>query len=274
VNSAGKFISLEGIEGAGKSTLARALQAALVARGLAVTLTREPGGTPLAERLRALLLERAAERISAEAETLLMFAARAVHVENLIRPALASGSWVICDRFTDATRAYQGAGRGLDRSGIESLATLVHADLQPDLTLLLDLPVAVALARAQARRGPADRFDAERGPFFERVRAAYLELARADARRFCVVEAGRELPAVQASVGAALAALHGRSAAAGIAAMNTIGILGGFIGPFGMGLAKDSTGAYQPGLLMLVIPSLVAAATVFMMRFQSRAVSQ
>ena len=114
MSAAGKFISLEGIEGAGKSTLARALEARLVERGLAVRLTREPGGTPLAERLRALVLERGAERISAEAETLLMFAARAVHVENLIRPALSSGTWVICDRFTDATRAYQGAGRGVE----------------------------------------------------------------------------------------------------------------------------------------------------------------
>ena len=212
--TAGRFITLEGIEGAGKSTVAAYVLQWLQAQGVRAVLTREPGGTPLAEQVRELVLRPADEALPPTAELLLMFAARSIHLTNLIRPALARGDWVICDRFTDATRAYQGAGRGLDRSGIESLATLVHADLQPDLTLLLDLPVAVALARAQARRGPADRFDAERGPFFERVRAAYLELARADARRFCVVEAGRELPAVQASVGAALAALHGRSAAA------------------------------------------------------------
>jgi dTMP kinase len=212
--TAGRFITLEGIEGAGKSTLAGYILQWLQARGVRAVLTREPGGTPLAERVRELVLKPADEALPPAAELLLMFAARSIHVANLIRPALARGDWVICDRFSDATRAYQGAGRGLDRSGIESLATLVHADLQPDLTLLLDLPVAVGLARAEARRGPADRFDAERGPFFERVRAAYLELARADARRFCVVDAGRELPAVQTSVGAALAALHARSGTA------------------------------------------------------------
>jgi dTMP kinase len=204
----GRFITLEGIEGAGKSTVAGYILQWLQARGVRAVLTREPGGTPLAEQVRELVLRPADEALPPAAELLLMFAARSIHLTNLIRPALARGDWVICDRFTDATRAYQGAGRGLDRSGIESLATLVHADLQPDLTLLLDLPVAVGLARAQARRGPADRFDAERGPFFERVRAAYLDLARAEARRFCVVDAGRELPQVQASVAAALAALH------------------------------------------------------------------
>ena len=207
----GCFITLEGIEGAGKSTVAAYILQWLQAHGVRAVLTREPGGTPLAERVRELVLKPADEALPPAAELLLMFAARSIHLANLIRPALARGDWVICDRFTDATRAYQGAGRGLDRSGIESLATLVHADLQPDLTLLLDLPVAVGLARAQARRGPADRFDEERGPFFERVRAAYLQLARAEARRFCVVDAARELPAVQASVAAALAALHDRS---------------------------------------------------------------
>jgi dTMP kinase len=209
--TAGRFITLEGIEGAGKSTVAAYILQWLQARDVRAVLTREPGGTPLAERVRELVLKPADEALPPAAELLLMFAARSIHLANLIRPALARGDWVICDRFTDATRAYQGAGRGLDRSDVESLATLVHADLQPDLTLLLDVPVAVGLARAQARRGPADRFDAERGPFFERVRAAYLELARSEARRFCVVDAARELPAVQASVAAALAALHARS---------------------------------------------------------------
>src|SRR6202051_5046910 len=136
MSAAARFISLEGIEGAGKSTLARALEATLVARGLTVKLTREPGGTPLAERLRALVLERGPERISAEAETLLMFAARAIHVENLIRPALCAGTWVICDRYTDATRAYQGAGRGVDGELIERLAQAVHPDLWPQRTLV------------------------------------------------------------------------------------------------------------------------------------------
>ncbi len=140
--SAGCFITLEGIEGAGKSTLAHYILEWLQARGRRAVLTREPGGTPLAERVRELVLKPAGEALPPAAEMLLMFAARSIHLANLIRPALARGEWVICDRFTDATRAYQGAGRGLDRASIESVATLVHADLTPDLTLLLDLPVA------------------------------------------------------------------------------------------------------------------------------------
>jgi dTMP kinase len=203
----GRFITLEGIEGAGKSTVARHVLTWLKARGLPAVLTREPGGTPLAERVRALVLTPDGEALPAEAEMLLMFAARSIHLANLIRPALARGEWVICDRFTDATRAYQGGGRGLDRAALESLASLVHADLTPDLTLLLDLPVSVGLARAQARRGPTDRFEQERGPFFERVRATYLELARAQPQRFCVVDAARELPQVEAAVERALESL-------------------------------------------------------------------
>lgn len=206
--SRGCFITLEGIEGAGKSTVARYVLEWLQSRGQPALLTREPGGTPLAERVRELVLKPDGEPIPPEAEMLLMFAARSLHLANLIRPALARGDWVVCDRFTDATRAYQGGGRGLDRPAIESLARLVHADLQPDLTLLLDLPVATGLARARARRGEADRFEQEQAAFFERVRAAYLELARGDARRFCVVDAARDLPAVQASVAQALAGLR------------------------------------------------------------------
>src|ERR1700691_6199525 len=189
MSAGGRFISLEGIEGAGKSTLARALEATLVARGLTVRLTREPGGTPLAERLRALLLERGAERITAEAETLLMFAARAVHLENLIRPVLASGTWVICDRFSDATRAYQGAGRGVDPELIEQLARAVHADLWPQRTLLLDLPVELGLVRAHKRAAQGDRFEDEDRRFFERVRARYLELAATQSARVRIVDA-------------------------------------------------------------------------------------
>jgi dTMP kinase len=206
--SAGRFITLEGIEGAGKSTVARFILEWLRGRGQHAVLTREPGGTPLAERVRELVLKPDGEAIPPDAEMLLMFAARSIHLANLIRPALARGEWVICDRFTDATRAYQGGGRGLERARIESLASLVHADLQPDLTLLLDLPVALGSARAQARRGQADRFEQERGPFFERVRAAYLELAHAEPRRFRIIDAGRDLPAVQASVATALQALQ------------------------------------------------------------------
>ena len=190
MSAAGKFISLEGIEGAGKSTLARALEAMLVERGLAVRLTREPGGTPLAERLRALVLERGAERISAEAETLLMFAARAIHLENLIRPTLSSGAWVICDRFTDATRAYQGAGRGVDAQLIERLANTVHGTLWPHRTLVLDLPVETGLMRARQRSGRGDRFEDEDRGFFERARAHYLALAAAEPVRVRVVDAG------------------------------------------------------------------------------------
>jgi dTMP kinase len=189
MSAAGKFISLEGIEGAGKSTLARSLEAALRERGLAVRVTREPGGTPLAEKLRALVLARGAERISAEAETLLMFAARAIHLENLIRPQLRSGVWVICDRFTDATRAYQGAGRGVDASLIERLAIAVHGDLWPHRTLLLDLPVELGLTRAGKRQGQGDRFEDEDRRFFERVRAGYLELAANQPARVRIVDA-------------------------------------------------------------------------------------
>jgi dTMP kinase len=188
MSTAGKLISLEGIEGAGKSTLASALEASLRARGLSVLVTREPGGTPLAEQLRTVVLARGRERISAEAETLLMFAARAIHLDNLIRPALAQGSWVICDRYTDATRAYQGAGRGVDGELIERLARAVHADLWPQRTLLLDLPVEVGLARARGRHGPGDRFEDEQRRFFERVNARYLELARSEPQRVRIIE--------------------------------------------------------------------------------------
>jgi dTMP kinase len=206
----GRFITLEGIEGAGKSTLGRYILAWLQARGQPALLTREPGGTPLAERVRELLLQPDGEAMPPAAEMLLMFAARSIHLANLIRPALARGEWVICDRFTDATRAYQGGGRGLERASIEALAALVHADLVPDLTLLLDLPVSAGLARAAARRGQSDRFEQERAPFFERVRAAYLELARTAPQRFCIIDAGHDLAAVEASVAQALEGLCSR----------------------------------------------------------------
>jgi dTMP kinase len=205
--TSGRFITLEGIEGAGKSTVARYIVEWLRARNVPAVLTREPGGTPLAERVRDLVLKPDGEALPATAELLLMFAARSIHVANLVRPALARGEWVICDRFTDATRAYQGGGRGLDPARIESLAMLVHADLAPDLTLLLDLPVPMGLARAQARHGQADRFDAERAPFFERVRASYLDIAHAEPRRVCIVDAAGELSTVQAAAAAALQAL-------------------------------------------------------------------
>jgi len=213
--SRAQFITLEGIEGAGKSTVAKYVADYLAGQGLAVRLTREPGGTPLAERVRRIVLERGTEQVSAVTETLLMFAARALHVDNVIGPALLAGQWVVCDRFTDATRAYQGSGRGVDPVLIESLARAVHPQLVPDCTLLLDLPVAAGLARARERvggggsggGGGADRFEAEAASFFERVRAGYLALARREPGRVQVIDAAAPLSEVQRQVAAILARL-------------------------------------------------------------------
>ena len=206
--SRGRFITLEGIEGAGKSTVAQQASEWLAARGITTRVTREPGGTPLAERVRKIVLERGPEAVAPRAETLLMFAARSIHVENLIRPALARGEWVICDRFTDATRAYQGDGRGIDAAWIEQLAAAVHGDLQPDCTLLLDLPVEVGLSRARGRSGmAADRFEAEAVEFFERVRQGYLRIARHEPARVRVIDAAGALPAVIDQVTRALESL-------------------------------------------------------------------
>jgi dTMP kinase len=204
----GRFITLEGIEGAGKSTVAQLVSEWLAARGITARTTREPGGTPLAERVRGIVLERGTETVSGAAETLLMFAARSIHIENLIRPALARGEWVVCDRFTDATRAYQGYGRGMDLSWIEQLAAAVQGELQPDCTLLLDLPVAVGLARARGRSGvAADRFEAEREEFFERVRQGYRLLARQAPQRMHIIDASGALSAVTQQVTAVLEGL-------------------------------------------------------------------
>jgi len=205
----GRFITLEGIEGAGKSTVARFTREWLEARGIKACLTREPGGTPLAERVRALVLDRQGEPITPPTETLLMFAARGLHLENLIRPALARGEWVVCDRFTDATRAYQGAGRGVRAAWIEQLAAEVQAGLNPDCTLLLDLPVDVGLERVRQRSGPTptDRFEEEPARFFERVRYAYLDIARAEPQRVRIVNAAGTLAEVQNQVTAILQSL-------------------------------------------------------------------
>lgn len=203
----GKFITLEGVEGAGKSTLARSLQQQLERRGVDVLLTREPGGTPLAERMRALLLEAGDEAVDPTAETLLMFAARAVHLTNAVRPALAAGRWVICDRFTDASYAYQGAGRGVSTLLLDQLAAAVHSDLWPARTLLLDLPVEDGLARARLRAVAADRFETEQRSFFERVRAGYLQRAREHAQRIRLVDAGAGATQVAAAAWAAIADL-------------------------------------------------------------------
>jgi dTMP kinase len=202
----GKFITLEGGEGVGKSTQIAALRDLLAGRGLDVVVTREPGGTPRAERIRELLLQRGTEPMPVEAELLLMFAARSTHLENVIRPALARGAWIVCDRFTDATYAYQGGGRGVDQKQIVWLERYVQGDLRPDLTLLLDVAVDVGAARASARNGAsgADRFESEQRDFFERVRAAYLDRARGEPKRFVVVDASQSADAVAAAIRAAV----------------------------------------------------------------------
>jgi dTMP kinase len=205
--SAGRFITLEGIDGSGKSTVALALRAELEGRGMDVLLTREPGGTPLAEALRELLLRRDGEVVNPVTETLLMFAARATHLNHAIRPALAAGRWVICDRYTDASYAYQGGGRAVSTALIDQLAAAVHADLWPDRTLLLDLPVGAGLERAKSRPGAPDRFESEQRSFFERVRAAYLERAAREPARIRVIDGQRSAPEVVAGALAAIADL-------------------------------------------------------------------
>jgi dTMP kinase len=200
----GRFVTLEGIEGAGKSTAAQFARDWLASQGIVACLTREPGGTPLAERVRAIVLQPDREPIPAEAETLLMFAARSIHLASLVRPALARGEWVICDRFTDATRAYQGGGRAVSAALIEQLAAAVHGDIAPDRTLLLDLPVAEGLRRARSRAGAADRFEQEREAFFERVRQAYLEIGRREPQRIRLIDASRPLDEVRRDVARAL----------------------------------------------------------------------
>lgn len=199
----GCFITLEGPEGAGKSTNREYIAEALRSHGVDVVLTREPGGTPLAERIRELLLTPSDECMSSDAELLLMFAARAQHLDQVIRPALAQGSVVLCDRFTDATYAYQGGGRGLDVKRIEQLEHFVQGDLRPDLTLIFDLPVSVGLSRAAAR-GRLDRFEQEGLPFFEAVRSAYLQRASQAPARYRVIDAAQPLPAVQRDLQALL----------------------------------------------------------------------
>jgi len=194
---------MEGGEGAGKSTMMDRVADWLGQSGYRVVKTREPGGTVLAEKLRDILLDRNNLSISGKAELLLMFAARAQHLEELIRPALERGNWVLCDRFTDATWAYQGGGRGLPRGDIETLETLVHGDLQPDLTLLLDLPVEQGLKRA-SRRSAADRFEMEPRVFFEQVRQAYLERAAAAPERFVVIDAAPAVEEVWSRIRSAL----------------------------------------------------------------------
>lgn len=196
MTSPGRFITVEGGEGVGKSTNLAFVEALLRARGIAVCVTREPGGTALGERLRELLLATDIEAPVPMAELLMIFAARAQHLATVIEPALAAGEWVLCDRFTDATFAYQGYGRGLDRAAIARLEDLVQAGRQPDLTLLLDLDPDIGLSRANAR-GELDRFETEERDFFRRVRGGYRDRAAANPARWRVIDASQSLDAVQ-----------------------------------------------------------------------------
>lgn len=195
----GRFITLEGGEGAGKSSCQQAAVEVLRGAGLPVLETREPGGTALSEALRQLLLDPAMGRVEARAELLMVFAARSQHLQESIRPALAAGTWVVCDRFTDASFAYQGGGRGLPEEAIGWLEAFVQQGLQPDLTLLLDVAPELGLERATGNR-TADRFEREELDFYGRVRAAYLRRAEADPDRFRVIDAGRPLDAVADAV--------------------------------------------------------------------------
>ena len=198
----GKFITVEGIDGAGKSSHLEFLCGHVRARGKGVLLTREPGGTPMGERLREVVLHQA---MSPVAEALVMFGARSVHVSGMIEPALAAGTWVVCDRFSDSTYAYQCGGRGLERQVVATLEALVHPNLQPDATFLFDLDPAVAYQRQRAQSRTPDRFESEQAEFFVRVRNAYLDRARQHAYRFHVVDASGSPEEVRTRLDAAFA---------------------------------------------------------------------
>jgi len=199
MSSRGAFITLEGIEGAGKSTCMALVRQLLQASGLPFIETREPGGTALGEELRTLLLDHRSAGMSPDTELLLMFAARSEHLQQKILPAMEAGRWVLCDRFTDATYAYQGGGRGIPAARIRILEEWVQKGVKPDLTLLLDLPPEIGLARA-GRRSTPDRFETEALSFFHRVRQAYLDLARTEPGRIRILDASRPLPEVEAQV--------------------------------------------------------------------------
>ena len=208
----GAFISLEGVEGVGKSTNVAFTADAVRRAGYDVVTTREPGGTQLGERVRDWILNGAHGTLSPEIEALLMFAARARHLDEVIRPALAAGRWVVCDRFTDATFAYQGGGRGASRSLLDALRAEIQKGLEPDLTLLLDAPLEVGASRISERE--PDHFEREQRPFFERVRAAYLSLAAQHPERIKIIDAAVPLPDVQRRIEAEIAALVRRLQAA------------------------------------------------------------
>jgi dTMP kinase len=198
----GRFLTIEGIEGVGKTTQVARLSEALRARGIPHVVTREPGGTPLAERIRDIVLKAWDEPLPSKAELLLMFAARAVHLHNLVEPNLAAGRWVLCDRFTDATYAYQGGGRGMSGADIGMLESMVQDRRRPDLTVLLDAPVEQALQRARQRNAGAatDRFEEERAEFFERVRSVYRARAAAEPGRIASIDAGQSADLVAACI--------------------------------------------------------------------------
>ena len=210
----GKFITVEGGEGVGKTTNMAYVRQWLSDRGIEFVATREPGGTPVAEKIRTLLLDHHAEVVDPVAELLLIFAARAQHIANIIEPALARGAWVLCDRFTDATFAYQGGGRQLGLDRVAMLEDFVQGTLRPDLTLILDVAPEIGLQRA-SDRGELDRFEMEQAAFFERVRDTYLALAARDSERYAVVDASRPLDQVQRDIDVALSeklleSTHGR----------------------------------------------------------------
>lgn len=201
----GKFITLEGGEGVGKTTNLLYIKQLLESRGIKVVNTREPGGTVFAESIRQLLLENREEAISETTELLLMFAARAQHIQHVIRPALTQGHWVLCDRFTDATYAYQGGGRGMDITMINWLEQQVQGDIRPDLTLLLDAPVTVGMERAN-KRGELDRFEQEKQVFFEKVRNAYLDRAEQNQQVIKIINADQPLNNVQDQINSVIQA--------------------------------------------------------------------
>ena len=208
----GKFITIEGTEGVGKTTNIEFIQHWLNRRGVELVSTREPGGTPLAEEVRELLLTPREEKIGDSTELLLMFAGRAQHLDQVILPALDSGTSVLCDRFTDASYAYQGFGREMDCSLITELEQIVQGDLRPDLTLILDIPVEIGLKRASERSAP-DRFEQEQIEFFDRVRQGYLKIAEENPERCAVIDASQSLEQVQASIEAVLENFYSQASA-------------------------------------------------------------
>ncbi len=201
--SQGKFITVEGQDGAGKSTNVEVVKGKLTQQGISFIHTREPGGTEFGEKVRELLLNSGDEQLGDQAELLLIFAARAQHLKQVIQPAIARGDWVLCDRFTDATYAYQGAGRGLEHSTIETLENLIQGELRPDLTLLLDLPVEVGESRAGQRSKP-DRFELQKLEFKQRVRDCYLARAALEPDRIKIVDASQSLEEVESSIVSAI----------------------------------------------------------------------